>query len=119
MGYVRHLKLTKNCNGQAVECGVRLKGGDMTVYCVSYDLNKAGQNYSDLYEELKKSPSWWHYLDSTWLIYTAETADQLSERLRKNLDNNDNLLVIKVVRSYAGWLPKKAWEWIDKHVTDR
>lgn len=28
----------------------------MPVYCVSYDLNKAGQNYNALYEELKKSP---------------------------------------------------------------
>lgn len=46
----------------------------MTVYCVSYDLNKAGQNYNDLYEELKKSPNWWHHLDSTWLIVTNETA---------------------------------------------
>ena len=25
----------------------------MTVYCVSYDLNKAGQNYDALYEELE------------------------------------------------------------------
>lgn len=69
----------------------------MTVYCVSYDLNKAGQNYNPLYEELKSSPSYWHYLDSTWLISTSETAEQLSARIRTNIDDNDNLLVIKVV----------------------
>jgi len=90
----------------------------MTVYCVSYDLNKTGQNYSALYEELKKSSSWWHYLDSTWLIYTSETADQLSERLLKHTDQNDRLLVIKVVKSYQGWLNEEAWKWIREHVTD-
>jgi len=91
----------------------------VTVYCVSYDLNKTGQNYNALYEELKKSPGWCHTLDSTWLISTQETADQLSTRLRAHLDNNDNLLVIKVVRPYAGWLPKATWEWIDQHVTSQ
>ncbi|MCC5641279.1 hypothetical protein LC593_36890 [Nostoc sp. CHAB 5844] len=90
----------------------------MTVYCVSYDLNKTGQNYSALYEELKKSPSWWHHLDSTWLIYTSETAEQLSARLLKHIDTNDRLLVIKVVQAYQGWLTEEAWKWINEHVTD-
>ena len=90
----------------------------MTVYCVSYDLNKAGQNYSALYNELKASSSWWHYLDSTWLIATQESAEQLCNRLLRHLDKNDRLLVIKVVRSYQGFLTEEAWTWIRTHVTD-
>lgn len=90
----------------------------MTVYCVSYDLNRPGQKYDALYEELKNSPSWWHHLDSTWLIYTEETAQQLSDRLLKHIDKNDQLLVIKVVRAYQGWLNEEAWKWINDHVTD-
>ncbi|HAT3956512.1 TPA: hypothetical protein I9Y43_005207 [Kluyvera ascorbata] len=88
----------------------------MSVYCVSYDLNKAGQNYNALYEELKGSNGWWHYLDSTWLISSNETATQLSDRLRKHLDSNDNLLVIGVTNDYAGWLSQEAWDWIYKNV---
>ncbi|MDD5405692.1 MAG: hypothetical protein PHE73_01980 [Sulfurovaceae bacterium] len=88
----------------------------MSVYCVSYDLNKSGQNYDNLYDELKKSSSWWHFLDSTWLIYTNESANQLSERIRLHLDKNDYLLVIKVTNEYSGWLPQEAWDWINKHV---
>ena len=90
----------------------------MTVYCVSYDLKKAGQNYNALYEELKGSYSWWHYLDSTWLISTQESADQLCDRLLRHLDQNDRLLVIKVVRSYQGFLSEDAWKWIREHVTE-
>lgn len=88
----------------------------MPVYCVSYDLNKAGQNYNDLYAELKKSPGWCHPLDSTWLVATNEKAQQLSERLRRHLDDNDSLLVIGVTKDFAGWLPKNIWEWCSKHI---
>lgn len=84
----------------------------MSVYCVSYDLNQAGQNYNALYDELKKSPGWCHPLDSTWLISTRETAQQLSDRLRKHLDNNDTLLVIGVTKEYAGWLTQDTWDWM-------
>ena len=84
----------------------------MSVYCVSYDLNQAGQNYNALYDELKKSPGWCHPLDSTWLISTGETAQQLSYRLRRHLDNNDTLLVIGVTKEYAGWLTQDTWDWM-------
>ena len=84
----------------------------MSVYCVSYDLNQAGKNYNALYDELKKSPGWCHPLDSTWLISTGETAQQLSDRLRRHLDNNDTLLVIGVTKEYAGWLTQDTWDWM-------
>jgi len=90
----------------------------MKVFCVSYDLNKPGQKYDGLISELKESYSWWHYLDSTWLIKTNESAGALSTRLQKHLDDNDNLLIIRVTKDYAGWLPKKAWDWIKNNVIE-
>lgn len=86
------------------------------VYVVSYDLNKSGQDYEGLYGELKKSRAYWHYLDSTWLIYTSESAKDLYDRIGEHIDKNDSALVIEVSRNYQGWLPKKAWEWIRQHV---
>ncbi len=88
----------------------------MQVFCVSYDLNKPGQNYENLIKELKSSKLWWHYLDSTWLIKTNESANQLSTRIRKHTDSNDQLLVIRVTKDYSGWLPQKAWDWINNNV---
>ncbi|QDE47883.1 hypothetical protein EIN43_27015 (plasmid) [Enterobacter hormaechei] len=82
----------------------------MSVYSVSYDLNQAGQNYNALYDELK-SPGGATF-DSTWLISTGETAQQLSDRLRRHLDNNDTLLVIGVTKEYAGWLTQDTWDWM-------
>jgi hypothetical protein len=95
---------------------ITLRVSPMNVYCVSYDLKKPGQDYEPLYEQLKKSLGWWHYLDSTWLISTFEDAQTLASRLLSVIDANDRLLVIRVSNERQGWLPKDAWDWIALHV---
>lgn len=87
----------------------------MTIFSVSYDLNNPGQKYAALYQELQKTDHL-HHLDSNWLVSTNETAENLSSRLRKHLDDNDNLLIIKVTQPYQGWLPKPSWDWISSRV---
>ena len=89
----------------------------MTVYNISYDLNQPGQRYTGLIDEIKRSPAWLHCLESTWLISTSETAEAVAKRLSPNLDKNDSLLVIEVVKNYQGLLSQEKWDWINKHVT--
>ena len=86
------------------------------VYVVSYDLRKPGQDYKGLFDELEASSSWWHYLESTWLIETPADANQLYNRLAKHLDQGDSILVIQAGIDRQGWLPKKAWEWIKREL---
>jgi len=83
---------------------------------ISYDLNKLGQNYSELYKGIKSLGSWCHYLDSTWLVDSKINATKISEILRAHIDENDSLLVFRLGKGYAGWLEQKAWNWINKHV---
>jgi len=86
------------------------------VYVVSYDLRKPGKDYIGLTEQLKNSPRWWHYLDSTWLIATSESVTHLYNRLAAHLDKSDSILIIEAGGHMQGWLPKKAWEWIQKEI---
>lgn len=86
------------------------------IYCVSYDLRKNDKDYEGLNNKLKDSLSWWHYLESTWLIYTNESASQLWNRLSESIDKDDHILIIQVTNDYQGWLPEKAWEWIRQYV---
>lgn len=81
---------------------------------ISYDLNKPGQDYSRLYDEIKKAGTWWHHLDSTWIISTSSGPEEWERRLRRHMDDNDSLLVIEICDNYQGWLPQKAWEWLEK-----
>lgn len=85
-------------------------------YMVSYDLQAPGQNYNDLIAELEDSDNWWHYLKSSWIVITDETAQELSDRLIQHIDQNDKLLVIQVCDDSQGWLPPGAWEWIAENV---
>lgn len=82
------------------------------ILLITYDLNKPGQDYSSLYEEIKKAGTWWHHLDSTWIISTSQTPVEWQKRLQEHLDENDSLLVIEVCNNYQGWLPEKAWKWL-------
>lgn len=85
-------------------------------YAINYDLKAPGRNYTLLYEEIKKSPQWWHYLESTWIIITDETPTQVWNRLANHIDKNDYLMVIEVRDNVQGWLPKDAWDWIHTKV---
>lgn len=87
----------------------------MALYIVSYDLKTPGRNYNNLYEAIKSYGTWWHHLESTWIIKSNLTAGSITDHLRSHLDTNDLLLVAKMYTSdteYNGWLPAKAWEWI-------
>ncbi len=86
------------------------------VYVVSYDLRKPGQDYKGLFDELQASPSWWHYLESTWLIATSESANDLYNRLRMHLDRGDSILIIQAGTDVQGWLPEAAWKWIHQNL---
>lgn len=86
------------------------------VYAVTYNLNTPGRDYRPLYEELKRSERWWHFLESTWLVSTNETATLLSNRLVPHITQNDRLLVIEVRNNAQGWLTNDAWTWIHQNV---
>ena len=49
----------------------------MTLYTISYDLKKPDRDYSGLYEAIKSFESWWHYLESTWIIKTEKTPKEI------------------------------------------
>ena len=88
----------------------------MTSYAINYDLRKPGADYQALFDEIKRSQTWWHYLESTWLVVTQETPDQIWSRLVKYVDKNDYLLIIEIRDNCQGWLPKDAWDWIHTNV---
>lgn len=62
-------------------------------YLIGYDLNRPGQDYSELFNAIKKLGDWWHYLDSTWIVKTSLDALQIRESLVLYIDNGDELLV--------------------------
>jgi len=85
-------------------------------YLVSYDVDTVPP--TALIEELKNSIGWWHYLDRTWIIVRNETIYELQDLLDEKLGTQGRLLIITARTPVGGWLPKKAYDWIRRHVPD-
>jgi hypothetical protein len=76
----------------------------MSVILIGYDLRKPGQDYTPLFDEIKSLGEWWHCLDSTWMVKTTLTVEQIRNRLLKTIDQNDQLLVITAAAPAAWFL---------------
>ena len=75
----------------------------MNIFLVGYDLIKPGKDYANLIEAIKSlSQTWWHCLDSTWIIKTNLTYVQVRDSLLQHIDGNDRLLVA-TLSAPAAW----------------
>lgn len=88
----------------------------MKILLVCYDLKKPDRDYTGLYQALKRASTWWHYLDSCWLLKTSLSPEQWFERIKPHIDDKDFVLIIGVQKDYSGWLPEKAWDWINDNI---
>lgn len=74
----------------------------MKAYLVSYDLDKPGQDYTDLIRTIeglggKKC------LYSEWFIATNLNSSQLFDKLSPFIDRNDRLLILGVTGEATWW----------------
>lgn len=87
-------------------------------YLIGYDLNKSGQNYSQLIQKIKElANGYWHHLDSTWIIKHSGPAADIRDALAPFIDSNDEILVVKLTRE-AAWkgFNTSGSEWIKAHL---
>jgi hypothetical protein len=88
----------------------------MSKYLVTYDLkNKGIKNYDALYSAIKGTGRWWHFLDSTWIVDTMISSQQIYAQLAPHLLKDDFVLVTKIdtTERSSGWLPQAAWNWLN------
>ena len=83
------------------------------VYCISYDLNSPGKDYTNLIDNIKSYGYWWHHLDSTWFIKSEKKTSEIRDHLSKFIDSNDEILVFKVGNSWAGkGFSQRGFDWL-------
>lgn len=85
----------------------------METYMIGYDLNTPGQDYDELIPAIKKRfKTFLHRLDSTWIVRTNMTAEEIRDYLLPYIDYSDELLVAQLTGEAAwyGFGPKgDAW----------
>ncbi len=70
----------------------------MPVYMIGYDLHPSEEErYGDLYTALEAigSGGYWDCLDSTWLVMTDKTPEEIRDELKPYLREGDRLLVMR------------------------
>ena len=89
----------------------------MALYFVSYDLHKAGQNYTCISEKLEEMGTHWHFQQSVWLVKWGGNPYDLANHLETCLDSNDKLFVCRVSHD-AAWsgYPDDATTWISSNM---
>ncbi len=88
----------------------------MSTLLVTYDLDRPGQDYTDVLGVIKKFP-WARLSESSYAVYTDLTPEQLYSRLKPYLDSNDTLYVVTLNQPYCGQGPKEVNDWLNKFLT--
>lgn len=89
----------------------------MPTYVIGYDLNDPGQDYDNLFDAIKDYGTWWHHLDSTWIIKTTDSASEIRDNLKQYKDSNDELLVAKLSGAWASaGIDSDGTDWLYDHL---
>lgn len=89
------------------------------VYLITYDLNKTGQNCTDVIQAIKDASTgdWCTFWKSSYLIKSNLTANQISEKITPHLDQNDSMIIIEAnLSNYQGWLDEDEWNYIKSKI---
>jgi len=86
----------------------------MALYLISYDLIKT-KDYAKLHDAIRKFGTYCRPLESTWIIETAKTSENICDYCMKYVDYDDKLLVVKLVDGMSAWynLPIKVSNWLE------
>ncbi len=86
-------------------------------YLIVHELNNKTKNYTELFDTIKSSgTTWWHYLETTWIIESDKTPDKISNIITPYIDKSQDFVLVVKIDAYQkqGWLPKEAWDWLNK-----
>lgn len=90
----------------------------MNTLMVSYDLHKPVKDYPRLLEKLRSYGTFWHHLDSLWIVKSGDSATQMRDALKAYVDSDDELLVVNI--SNDAWaslgFTDKATTWLREHL---
>jgi hypothetical protein len=88
----------------------------MAVLLVTYDLNKAGQDYAGFYSVIKSFP-YAKLSESSYAIQTDLTPEAIFNQLTPHRDQNDYVYIITLKKPYIGYGLKTVNGWLEQTLT--
>ena len=87
----------------------------MACYLITYDLRNR-RDYDALYTAIKTYGTYNRVLESTWAVVTTDTAKQIADHLRKSMDSDDGIFVVKSGGEAAWASVSGSDDWLKKNV---
>ena len=90
----------------------------MAAYMITYDLNSKGQKYDEVIKAIKDSSTgaWCTSWKSSYLIKSYLTPNQIFDKIKPHIDDNDTLIIIEIKNNYQGWLSENQWQYIKENI---
>jgi hypothetical protein len=71
---------------------------------VAYDIHPPkGEAYENLIEAIRSLGTWWHHLETVWVVQCAHKPAEVRDRLKSHIGTEDQLLVVDISGDVAGW----------------
>ena len=86
---------------------------------ITYELKNKEYEHDKLHDNITNLGQWWHYIENTWIVRTERDVKYCTDLLHSCMDNEDKLFIVDITAAeFNGWLPEKAWRWIEnqKHL---
>jgi hypothetical protein len=91
--------LSEGANGpehQALR-GLMETSARMATILIAYDIHPPeGEAYDDLIEKIRSLGTWWHHLESTWIVKSVHAPGEIRDQLQACIGGDDQLLVIDI-----------------------
>ncbi|MFZ5794682.1 MAG: hypothetical protein ACOY4B_09485 [Pseudomonadota bacterium] len=88
----------------------------MATYLVIYDLLSPGQDYSAIHAKIKTYKTWARPTESTWIIVTTKSAEEIRDDIENCIDENYRLLIVKSGTESAWTNLRCSNEWLQKNL---
>src|SRR6202451_2103175 len=80
------------------------KSARMATILIAYDIHPPkGEAYDDLIKTIQSLGTWWHHLETIWIVQCAHTPSEIRDRLKSHIGVEDQLLVVDISGDAAGW----------------
>ncbi len=91
----------------------------MAILLVTYDLNKepTSKEYQGILGVIKAEGVWARLSESSYAMDTQMSPQQVYEKMKPYLDNDDHLLVITLKQPYYGQHSKDVIDWLDSKLS--
>jgi hypothetical protein len=85
-------------------------------YVICFALHGPQTAYADFLQEMQEFDAWLHYVDNAWIVLSRRPLVSISSSLRSKIRTGDWLMVMPAKGPVDGWLPRDAWDWINRHI---